>query len=122
MSPSCPSPNRLRPRRRRPKPLSRRMARHTPLFEVSARLAVNGLITVVSLSALGQLVPYIQAQSHRLEQVNHAVDTATTSDTQRRAEFSRYFSPAQASRTMQEYSGYQAPHERQVVWTEVPQP
>ena len=108
------------PQRRRSSPLARRLAAYTPVFELSARLAVNSVITVASLMALGQIIPYIQTQANRLEQVNQAVETATTSQTKLRAEFDRYFDPAQASRLIQEYSGYRSPQERQIVWTETP--
>jgi hypothetical protein len=94
------------------------MAGYMPVFELSARLAVNSGITVASLMALSQIIPYIQTQANRLEQVNQAVETATTSQIKRRAEFDRYFDPAQASRLIQEYSGYRSPQERQIVWTE----
>lgn len=120
-SPSRP-PSRPPVQRRRPAPLTRRLARHTPVFELSARLLVNGVLAVASFSALSQLVPYIQTQADRLDQVTQAVDAATTSHSKRKAEFNRYFDPAQASRLMQEYSGYKAPQERQIVWTERPRP
>lgn len=105
-------------RRRRTAPLLRRLARQTPIWELGARIAVNGVLTVASLSALSQLVPYLQTQTARLDQVTQAVDTAATTHTQLKAEFDRYFDPAQASRLIQEYSGYKAPQERQIVWTE----
>ncbi len=118
------SPHRRPGRRpgRRPQrdTLARRMARHTPILELSARLTVNGLLTVASLSALSHLVPYLQAQSDRLEQVNQAVDEATTTNAKVRTEFDRYFDPVQASRLIQEYSGYRSPQERHIVWTEIP--
>ncbi|MFH7244001.1 MAG: hypothetical protein ACHWZW_14260 [Spirulina sp.] len=127
-APLQPSPRRsVRPahppaRRRRTTSLTRRLARQTPIFEISARIAVNGVLTVASLSALGHLVPYLQTQTARLDQVTQAVDTADSTHTSLKAEFDRYFDPAQASRLIQEYSGYKAPQERQIVWTEGPRP
>ncbi|MEB3289208.1 MAG: hypothetical protein VKI82_04790 [Leptolyngbya sp.] len=118
-----PPPVRRSPRvlqRRRSSPLARRLAAYTPVFELSARLAVNGVITVASLVALSHLIPYIQTQTNRLDQVSHALDAATTSHTKLKAEFDRYFDPAQASRLMQEYSGYKAPQDRHIVWLETP--
>jgi hypothetical protein len=109
-------------RRRRPASLTRRLARQTPIFEIGARIAVNGVLTVASLSALSHLVPYLQTQTARLDQVTQAVDTAATTHTTLKAEFDRYFDPAQASRLMQEYSGYKSPQERHIVWTESPRP
>lgn len=123
----APSPERSPLRRQRPplrrqRPLTRRLARHTPVFELSARLAVNAILTVAALSALNQLVPYLQTQTERLDKVNQAVDAATATHAKRKAEFNRYFDPTQASRLIQEYSGYKAPQERQIVWTEAPRP
>lgn len=105
-------------RRRRSTPLSRRLARHTPIFELSARLAINSVLTVASLSALSHLVPYLQTQTDRLDQVSQAVDAASAAQSKQKAEFNRYFDPAQASRLIQEYSGYKSPQERQIVWIE----
>ncbi|NJL54728.1 hypothetical protein HC928_05680 [bacterium] len=112
------SMSRLQKRRgRRPASLQRKLARHTPVIEISARLAVNGLLVIVAFGTLSQLVPYLRAQAQRLAQVNEAVETATASNVELKAEFGRYFDPSQTSQLMQEYSGYQSPQQRQVVWT-----
>ncbi len=109
-------------RGRRPVSLRRKLARHTPVFEIGARLGVNGLLTVAALGALSHLVPYIQTQAQQLAQVSEAVETAEASNAKLKSEFGRYFDPAQASRLMQEYSGYKSPQERQVVWTDPTRP
>jgi hypothetical protein len=117
------STSRLQKRRgRRPVSLRRKLAKHTPVIEVSARLAINGLLSVAALAALGQLVPYSRTQAQRLAQVNEAIETAEASNTKLKSEFGRYFDPAQASRLMQEYSGYKSPQERRVVWTDPTRP
>ncbi|NMF84788.1 hypothetical protein [Nodosilinea sp. P-1105] len=107
-----------RQRRQRPQSVWRRLAQHTPLMEVSARLAVNGVLAVVALGALGRLVPYLQTQTQQLQMVNDQVTALESSTTELKADFSRYFDPAQSRRIMQEQTGYKVPTERQVVWTQ----
>jgi hypothetical protein len=94
------------------------LARHTQVFELWARIGVNGVLAAVALTALGRLVPHIQTQAARLEVVNQAVDVAAASTSQLKSDFDRYFDPWQAGKIMQEQSGYRPPTERQVVWTE----
>ncbi|HIK46263.1 MAG TPA: hypothetical protein IGR64_15490 [Leptolyngbyaceae cyanobacterium M65_K2018_010] len=115
------TPRTARRVRRRPT-LERRLAKYTPLIEVSARLAVNGLLSIAALGALGQLVPYIHTQAQRLEQVSQAVKAAEAANSQLKTEFGRNFDPAQAGRLMQEYSGYKTAQERQVVWIDPSRP
>lgn len=105
-------------RRQRPQSVWRRLAKHTPLMEVSVRLAVNSFLAVVALGALGRLVPYIQAQTQQLHVVNDQVTVLESSTAELKADFSRHFDPAQSRRIMQEQTGYKVPTERQVVWTQ----
>jgi hypothetical protein len=94
------------------------LARYTPLFEVGARLGVNTFLAVVSLLAMGRLVPHLQSQAAQLEEVNQALSKVEASTSQLKTDFGRYFDPWQAENIMQEQSGYRPPSERQVVWTE----
>lgn len=119
--PSAPRPSSRPPaprRRRRVTPVHRRLAKHTPVLEVSARLVVNGLVSITALGTLSQLVPYIHQQSERLDQINQAVDSATATNTKLKSDFTRHFDPTQTGRLIQEYSGYKSPQERQIVWTD----
>lgn len=120
--PSQPQPSRRLARRPRSLPLGRRLAKHTAILEISSRLTVNGLLALVAVGSLGRLVPYIQAQAQRLEEVSQAVTVAEASTTKLRTDFDRYFDPSQASKIMQEQSGYKDPSQRQIVWTEPTQP
>ncbi|MGF1570723.1 MAG: hypothetical protein ACFCVD_22055 [Nodosilinea sp.] len=104
-------------RRRRPEGVTQRLSKHTALLEISARLGVNGLLTVVALGALGQLVPHIQTQAQRLQAVNSEVAVAEVAHAKLKSDFGRYFDPWQAGKIMQEQSGYKVSNERQVVWT-----
>ena len=94
----------------------------TPLLEVAARLGVNGLLVLVSLSSLGQLVPYIYSQVHHLKDVKGAVNAAQASNLQLKLDFSRYFDPAQTGDLIEEQSGYKYINQRPVVWTNSPKP
>ncbi|NJL46093.1 MAG: hypothetical protein HC922_11090 [Leptolyngbyaceae cyanobacterium SM2_3_12] len=104
--PNLPQRPPRRPRRqRRPHSLGKRLAKHTATLEISTRLAVNGLLAVVALGSLGRLVPYIHAQTLRLEQVSYAVGIAEASTTRLRTDFDRYFDPAQASKIISRTNG-----------------
>lgn len=96
----------------------RRLARHTPIFEISARLGVNCFLVLVAAVSLGRLVPYLQAQAQQLEVVRRELDQAEVTHTRLRADFDRYFDPTQAGRVIQEQTGYRTKSERQVVWTD----
>ncbi|MEA5450441.1 hypothetical protein VB780_17805 [Leptolyngbya sp. CCNP1308] len=96
----------------------RRLARHTPMFELSARLGVNCFLALVAAVSLGRLVPHLQAQAQQLEVVRRELDQAEVTNTRLRADFDRYFDPTQAGRVIQEQTGYRTKSERQVVWTD----
>lgn len=96
----------------------RRLARHTPVFELSARLGVNCFLMLVAAVSLARLVPYLQAQVQQLEVVRRELDQAEVTHARLRADFDRYFDPAQSGRIIQEQTGYRTKSERQVVWTD----
>lgn len=96
----------------------RRLARYTPMFELSARLGVNCFLVLVAAVSLGRLVPRLQAQTQQLEVVRRELDQAEVTHTRLRADFDRYFDPTQAGRVIQEQTGYRTKSERQVVWTD----
>ncbi|WP_156119705.1 hypothetical protein [Leptolyngbya sp. KIOST-1] len=104
-------------RQRRTTPL-RRLARHTPTFEVSARLGMNLFLTLVAAVSLGRLVPHLQAQVEQLEVARASLAEAEAANTRLRSDFDRYFDPAQAGRIIQEQTGYRSRSERQIVWTD----
>ena len=96
----------------------RRLSRHTQVFELCARLGVNGLLSLLAVIALGRLVPHVQSQTLKLEAVNQSVDQLEASTSQLQTDFGRYFDPWQTEKIMQEQSGYRPSTERQVVWTQ----
>lgn len=119
--PSMSSATRSRPRRqrgqRRPDRL-RQLARHTRVFELSARLGVNIFVISVAAVSLGRLVPYLQAQVQQLEATRAELARAEATNVRLRSDFDRYFDPAQAGRVIEEQTGYRSHSERQVVWTD----
>ncbi|MGB3202881.1 MAG: hypothetical protein WBA99_18385 [Nodosilinea sp.] len=112
-----PFASRVPRRRRRADPL-RRLARYTLALELSARLGVNLFLGVIAAVSLGHLVPHLQSQAQQLEDVRAELAQAEAANTRLRAEFDRHFDPAQASRVIQEQTGYRSRSERQVVWTD----
>ncbi|PSR19552.1 hypothetical protein C8255_01380 [filamentous cyanobacterium CCP3] len=75
------------------------------------------MISVAAVS-LGRLLPYLQSQVHELEVTRAELAEAEAANTRLRADFDRYFDPAQAGRVIQEQTGYRSRSERQVVWTD----
>lgn len=113
-----------RPRRRRLRRVEprRRVAPQQTqrgfLFEVGAKLLVNGVLTFATATSLMRLVPYTQAHHQELQEVQAAVANAETQTSQLRADFSRYFDPRQTSSIMQEQTGRESPTQRQIVWVD----
>ncbi|ASC73071.1 hypothetical protein XM38_040330 [Halomicronema hongdechloris C2206] len=103
-----------RRRRRSPLPRPRRRLVHT--LELTATLAINGLLMTVAVVTLSRLVPHYQAQRQQFQQVNSALRATKADMAALQAEFSRHFDPAQATQIMQEQSGWTTPSERQIVW------
>ncbi|PZO36434.1 MAG: hypothetical protein DCF21_09380 [Leptolyngbya sp.] len=115
--PALTQPARRRRSRRQTSPW-RRLAQHTTLLELSARLGVNTFLVLVAAASLTRLVPHLQTQAQQLETVRQELDRAQTANTRLRSDFDRNFDPAQAGRVIQEQTGYRVPSERQVVWTD----
>ncbi|WOD38256.1 hypothetical protein [Nodosilinea sp. E11] len=111
-------PTPQRRRRRRQGGALRKLARHTPVLEVSARLGVNSFLALVAAVSLGRLVPHLQAQVEQLETVRQDLAETEATTTRLRSDFDRYFDPAQAGRVIQEQTGYRSESERPVVWTD----
>ncbi len=114
--PPSPQP-RVTPRRRRVDPW-RRLVRYTPVFELSARLGVNGFLILVAAISLVRLVPHLKGQVEQLEGVQQELTHAEVANSRLRSDFDRYFDPAQADRVIQEQTGYRLRSKRQIVWTD----
>lgn len=112
-------PQRSRRRMRRVEPRRRVAPQRTQrgfLFEIGAKLVVNGVLTCATATSLMRLVPYTQANHQELQAVQAAVTNAESQTSRLRADFSRYFDPHQTSSIMQEQTGRESPNHRQIVW------
>ncbi|MGB3136622.1 MAG: hypothetical protein WBG38_19040 [Nodosilinea sp.] len=106
------------PRRQQRSTSLRRLARHTPAFEISARLGVSVVLALVAAASLGRLIPHLQGQVQQLEAARAELTQAEAANTRLRSDFDRSFDPAQAERVIQEQTGYRSRLERPVVWTD----
>jgi cell shape-determining protein MreC len=88
------------------------------VFELGARLGVNGFLALLAAVSLSRLAPHLQAQVKQLEVVRQELAQAEAANVRLRSDFDRYFDPAQADRVIQEQTGYRVRSERQVVWTD----
>lgn len=86
------------------------------MFEIGAKLLVNGVLTFATATSLMRLVPYTQAHRQELQEVQAVVVNAETQNSRLKADFSRYFDPRQTSSVMQEQTGRESPTQRQIVW------
>ena len=96
-----------------PQPRSKR----DRIWELSVRIAANGVLSLVAGVSLVQLVLYTQEQGEKLEYVSTEVVRTERQTTRLKASFSRYFDPWQTEDLIQEQSGYKSLTERPIVWT-----
>ncbi|MEO1294722.1 MAG: hypothetical protein AAFW75_02795 [Cyanobacteria bacterium J06636_16] len=99
-------PKRVRsPRRRkvkRPRLLSREAQLRLLGWEMTGRLGVNLMISLIALSTLVRLLPYYHTQRQVLREVEGSVVIAKQQTERLRADFSRYFDPIQTHQITQE--------------------
>ncbi len=74
-------------------------------WEMTGRLTVNLVFSLISLSTLSRLIPYYQTQRQVLASMESSIVTAEEQTAQLRAEFSHYFDPSQMGRMVQELGG-----------------
>jgi cell division protein FtsB len=111
-----------------PKPSSRvrrqhqsRLKPHRAIaFEVSAKLAINLLLSVAALSTLVKLLPYSGSQQARLQELQTELTAVEGRVTHLQTEFNRHFDPQQSMSVMQEQSNRVAPGQYQIIWTTPP--
>jgi len=87
-------------------------------WEMTGRLAVNLTLSLVALSALVRLIPYYQTQRQVLREVEDSVAAAKTQNQRLRADFSRYFDPAQTSQVLQENGARESKRHIPIVWVD----
>jgi hypothetical protein len=85
------------------------------VIETTVKLTVNVVLSTVAISALTQLIPYIDTQKTKLAEVQAAVKSTHDRLQHTQARFSRYFDPYQTKVLMQEQSDRIDPNQRQIV-------
>ncbi len=82
--------------------------------ELSLKISVNVLVSIVATVALLKLVPYQLKQQDRLAELDRKTKEEENRVTQLRKNFSRNFDPAQSRKVMQELTPVADPNERQI--------
>ncbi|MBK4729265.1 hypothetical protein JJD41_05110 [Oxynema sp. CENA135] len=113
--PLVPIEGRQSKRRPRRQP-SRRHPHRAIAVEVTTKLAVQLLVSVVAVSTLVKLVPYQETQQEKLDEIRAEVKTTNRRVDRLQADFSRYFSPEQTANLMEEQSYKVDPTEIQIIW------
>jgi hypothetical protein len=108
---------------RRKRVAQRRRAAYTARFralgwELTGRLTVNLTLTLVGLAALVKLIPYSQTQRQVLAEVKTSIETLEVQNARLRADFTRYFDPAQTSQLLQENGSRDSERHIPVVWVD----
>ncbi|PZV11109.1 MAG: hypothetical protein DCF22_15220 [Leptolyngbya sp.] len=85
-------------------------------YEAAAKLTVNVVLSIASIGALFQLLPYRSSQEIKLQELQAAVKSTGNRVEQVQSKFSYYFDPSQARESMQELTGRIDPQRRQIVW------
>lgn len=119
LKPSRPQPQPVRPLRVVPKANSRqkqRQAYRAIVYEISAKLAVNVVVSVAATTALIQLIPYRSSQEVRLQELQAAVQSTSDRVQRVQSSFNYYFDPSQTREIMQEQSNRIDPQRRQIIW------
>lgn len=117
IQPSRPPLQPVEPRRVAPQKRQRRRRHPYRILAVenTAKLAVNIVFSVLAVSALVQLVPYLYVQQEKLQEIRSEVNQVDGRVNRLRTDFSRYFDPQQAKSIMQEQSERVDPKQRQVI-------
>jgi hypothetical protein len=109
----------LRQKRQQQHQRSLRSARFRALgWELTGRLTVNLVLTLVALAALVKLVPYHQTQRQVLCELEDSVATLQVHNRRLRKDFTRYFDPAQTSQILQENGARESAQHIPIVWVE----
>jgi hypothetical protein len=124
--------NALQPPSRPPTPaprrrVSKRIRRQTSqaphraiATEVTTKLGVNLLLSIIAITALAKLLPYNLSQQNSFKELQAKVAETESRVDRLQADFDHHFDPKQARSVMQEESTRIEPGQRQIVWT-VPQ-
>ena len=84
--------------------------------EITIKLAVNGILSVVALISLLKLIPYQWSQQARLKEVRVEVEETERRVSQLRDNFRHNFDPHQMKKVMEEQSPRLEPTQRRIFW------
>jgi predicted HTH domain antitoxin len=106
------------PKRRR-KPIRRANTTHRAIaLELTVKLMVNGILSLVAIAALIKLVPYHFSQQMKLREIRVEVKQTEERVNNLSETFSRTFDPRQTKNIMKEQSPKVDPNQRPIVWLE----
>ena len=84
--------------------------------EITIKLAVNGVLSVVALFTLFKLIPYQWSQQAQLKEIQVEVEETEKRVSQLRDDFRHNFDPHKIDRVMQEQSPRLHPTQRRIFW------
>lgn len=87
-------------------------------WELTGRLAVNLMLTLVALAALAKLIPYYQTQRQVLQELETSIGTLQIHNQGLLSDFVRYFDPAQTSQVLQENGARESAQHIPIVWVD----
>ncbi len=118
--PSRPSQPAQLPRRQVSKRLRRQpsQAPHRAIAaEITTKLGVNLLLSLIAITALAKLLPYNLSQQNSFKELQAKVTETESRVDRLQTDFNHHFDPKQARSVMEEESTRIEPGQRQVVWT-----
>ncbi len=84
--------------------------------EITIKLAVNGVLSLVALFTLFKLIPYQWSQEAQLKEIKVEVEETEKRVSQLRDDFRHNFDPHKTDRVMQEQSPRLHPTQRRIFW------
>jgi len=122
-SPQVSSPQRVptptKPPRYRQRKANRRFGRYRGLvFEISAKIVVNGVITTLAILASNQLITNYQTNQSRLTELENEVQQTQARVNELNQAFTHHFAPYQRNILIQEKTNHIKPHQRRIIWLE----
>jgi hypothetical protein len=84
-------------------------------IEITAKLVVNSILSVVAIAALVELLPYQLTQQEKLQELRLEVQATETRIGDLKKDFARYSDPVQAQKVMQAQNPRLEPDSRRIV-------
>lgn len=117
-----PLPSPEPPRRKRKKRAydSQSKAHRVMAAELTLKLTINSILTVISLVSLQRLLPYYLSQEINLDEVRDEIQDTETRVNELKTEFGYYFDRQESETQVQKYRSKMEEGERQIFWQEQP--